>query len=344
MKMHYLNLDKVLDIAKWQKLQDSLAKVTKMAIITVDYKGIPITSHSGRQRFCADVRNDPKLEQFCHKCDSRGGLEAARINAPYIYLCHCGIVDIAVPILIDGKYIGAVMAGEIRLPDNEENAELEQILLSPSKSLFATEDLQQLRSELPILSLKEIQQSADMLYELCAYVVEEAMNKHLILETYAQMAASNGLLPSQHIGKDLTLENLSQAPRSMDHVTGNANAPDKNERFTCKNPILHPAFTYLFENITETVTQKQMARLCHISTSHFSRLFTKEAGESFSSFTSRAKVEWAKKLLEESNFSVTQISDELGFSDPGYFIKTFKKYEKITPAVYRKYVKEANAI
>ena len=85
-----------------------------------------------------------------------------------------------------------------------------------------------------------------------------------------------------------------------------------------------------------------MAQLCHISTSHFSRLFAKEVGEGFSSFVSRLKVEWSKQLLEKTDLPVTQISDELGFSEPGYYIKTFKKFEKVTPATYRKYYAESS--
>ncbi len=37
-----LNLDKVIDLKKWVKLQDSLSLVTKAAIIIVDYKEIQL--------------------------------------------------------------------------------------------------------------------------------------------------------------------------------------------------------------------------------------------------------------------------------------------------------------
>lgn len=37
---------------------------------------------------------------------------------------------------------------------------------------------------------------------------------------------------------------------------------------------------------------------------------------------------------------INEISDELGFNETGYFIKIFKKYEGVTPFVYRKYCKK----
>jgi len=81
-KKEHQNLLKIINVEKWQYLQDSLATVTGMAIITVDYKGVPITRHSSRQMFCSLVREDPELTRHCQKCDSRGGLEATR---RYVY-------------------------------------------------------------------------------------------------------------------------------------------------------------------------------------------------------------------------------------------------------------------
>lgn len=51
------NLDKILDLKKWQELQDSLADVTELAIITIDYKGRPISAHSKCTPFCQKTPN-----------------------------------------------------------------------------------------------------------------------------------------------------------------------------------------------------------------------------------------------------------------------------------------------
>ena len=56
------------------------------------------------------VRESKKLGKFCEKCDARGGFEAMRLNEPFIYRCHFDIVDIAIPVVLDKKYIGAIMA------------------------------------------------------------------------------------------------------------------------------------------------------------------------------------------------------------------------------------------
>nr|WP_253806583.1 helix-turn-helix domain-containing protein [Paenibacillus polymyxa] len=51
-------------------------------------------------------------------------------------------------------------------------------------------------------------------------------------------------------------------------------------------------------------------------------------------------MKWAKQLLEVTDMPISQISDELGFNESGYFIKIFKKFEEITPSLYRKYIQE----
>ncbi|MCL2856258.1 MAG: PocR ligand-binding domain-containing protein [Oscillospiraceae bacterium] len=338
MKTHHMQLDKILNMHKWQILQDSLAISTNLAIITVDYKGVPITRHSERRPFCKMVRESPHLEEFCRKCDSRGGLEAVRLNKPYIYLCHCNIVDIAIPIIVNDKYIGAIMAGQVTLSDSRYD--LEKILISPRQDLLQTPAFRRAYDMLPVVSYREVEIVSQMLYDLCQYIVSEALNRNLMMEV------SERLRPIDHAGSDLFFEGygvdaIHSVRKELGNAVASAYVESSSKKLTCTNPVLQPAFDYIFNNRRENVPQKKAASLCHISASHFSRLFAKETGENFSRFISRQKVEWAKHLLEHTDLSITQISEDLGFGEPGYFIKTFKKYEAVTPTTYRKYFRES---
>ena len=105
------DLKSLLDIPLWETVQDHIARLTGTAIITVDFKGIPITKHSCRTRFCSVIRENPVSCKRCFRCDALAGLEAVRLGKPYIYLCHCGIVDVAIPVMGGETYLGAVMFG-----------------------------------------------------------------------------------------------------------------------------------------------------------------------------------------------------------------------------------------
>ena len=94
------DLKTILNIPLFETLQDMIAKTTGTAIITVDYKGIPVTRHSCRTEFCTVIRENPVSRKRCFRCDALAGLEAVRLNSPFIYLCHCGIVDAAVPVVV----------------------------------------------------------------------------------------------------------------------------------------------------------------------------------------------------------------------------------------------------
>lgn len=335
-----LKLEKILDLNKWQILQDSLSQVTQLAIITVDYKGVPITVHSSCCSFCEKVRNDPELSKKCQKCDSRGGLEAVRSNEPYIYLCHYNIIDIAIPISVDDKYVGAVMAGQIRLEPSDVPEELEQIHRSPTSIhyLEISNELQRLYEQIPILTYEKVNTASQMLFNLCNYIVDEAKNKNFILEMYESLRSVSPSRPdisptfSDDTGNITQLKEILSSAVASTYISSSLDFPA-----SIKNKLLLPVFEYIFTNKNKTLDLGKAASLCHLSTSYFSRIFTQETGESFTVYTAKLKIEWAKQLLEKTDLSVTQISDELAFNAPGYFIKVFKKYEGVTPSVYKKY-------
>lgn len=329
-------LGKILNLERWQKLQDSIATVTGLAIVTVDYKGTPITAHSSRCAFCDYVRNHPDLHRLCQKCDSRGGLEAVRMSQPYIYICHCNIIDIAIPIITDDQYIGAVMAGEIKLSDSPDEHTLEKITNTSSEHLLDDPEIRKLYDAIPVTSYRQLSASVQMLSDLCNYLVEEATNKNVILEMYKKISASEHLLAdstglSPNMVKNIRYE-LSNA------LTSAYLDPSWN-LVSCHNKTLQPAFDYLYEHRNTMLSQKDAAALCHISPGHFSRLFLKETKENYSVFCVRQKIEWAKQLLSKTDLPIAQISDEFGFNEPSYFIKVFRKYEGITPAHFRKHSK-----
>lgn len=80
---------------------------------------------------------------------------------------------------------------------------------------------------------------------------------------------------------------------------------------------------------------REMAELCHLSPSYFSKLFLREVGENFTDWVNRRKIEWAKEMLRDSSNSITDIASGLGYMDTSYFIKVFKKFEGTTPLAYR---------
>lgn len=337
MRNENLSLHKIIDFNKWENLQDYLSMVTKMAIVIVDYKGNPVTKHSGCHKFCEMVRDNPNLAKHCQKCDSRGGLEAVRLNKPYIYLCHYNIVDVAIPIIIDEKYIGAIMAGQVKLSDSNSCDTLEQILNVSSKSIDEKniiDNLSEYYDGLPVLCLNEVKNISNMLFYLSNYIVEEALDKNLILEMYEKAIKNESEVDSKMF-KGYSIKNIKNVQKEISNAIIDSYITENIDNVSVSK-TLRPAIEYIYKNKSENISMDKMANLCHVSPSYFSRLFSKEIGENFSSYISKLKIKWAKKILEETDMNINEISEELGFSETGYFIKIFKKHEGTTPSFYRK--------
>lgn len=325
-----LKLDYIINIDKFQKIQDDIAEATEMALLTVDYKGTPFTKHSRCSEFCKIVRTHPSYSKLCEKCDSRGGLEAARIQQPYIYICHIGLVDFAIPIIVHGQYIGAVMAGQIRLKDKNEEKKLEKIVNDQyyNINLNFENELRGLYKKLPIMTLEKVKAVANMLFHVCNHIVEEAILK-ISLNDLNQ--------------KFLSLSKHEEVKKVIKEVNNENNCQDDESKIDSKtykgNIILRPAIEYINNNYNEKLYLDKMASKCNISSSYFSKLFKRETGENFSNYVNKVKVIRAKELLETTDTPIINISLNLGFEDCGYFIKVFKQIEEVTPAVYRKQCK-----
>ncbi|MEK3747592.1 PocR ligand-binding domain-containing protein [Paenibacillus sp. FSL E2-8871] len=333
------NLEEIIDLKKWEKLQDSLSLVTKMAILTVDYKGVPVTKHSFCQPFCQGVRQDSTLSPYCQKCDARAGIEAVRQNKPYIYLCHFNIIDIAIPIIIDDQYLGAIMAGQLKLREPDVS-QLEQIVSRPPnvESNMKFQALKEDYEALPVLSYDEVTKCVDLLLQLSTYIVEEAIQKRTTVDLYKRVLTTDIDISSSAESfeeTDLTYRKIQSLQQELSGALIETKLKNGAQKLVSSNAVLQPAFDYIYAHKNENFSLKEMAKLCHISPSYFSRIFTKETGENFSLFVARLKIEWAKQLLETTDAPINQVSDDLGFCDTGYFIKTFKRFENLTPAVYR---------
>lgn len=66
------------------------------------------------------------------------------------------------------------------------------------------------------------------------------------------------------------------------------------------------------------------------------RVFKEKTGKTIMEFYLSLKIEKAKQLLRESEYSVKEISELLAFNEPNYFSKTFKRITGLTPTAYKK--------
>lgn len=93
---------------------------------------------------------------------------------------------------------------------------------------------------------------------------------------------------------------------------------------------------YINEHYTEDITLQKLSDLTYLSKYYIVHVFKKYKGLSPINFLIERRISEAKNLLETTNYSVSKISDIIGFSSQSYFSQTFKKEMKMTPNQYRK--------
>jgi two-component system response regulator YesN len=77
-----------------------------------------------------------------------------------------------------------------------------------------------------------------------------------------------------------------------------------------------------------------MARICDMSASHFSRAFKKAYNLTFQEFLLRYRVYQACRFLNASSANISDVAYCVGFSDPSYFTRVFKRYVGVAPSEF----------
>ncbi len=96
------------------------------------------------------------------------------------------------------------------------------------------------------------------------------------------------------------------------------------------------AVEYLSSHFTEDIDMEFCAQKCNLSRSRFTHLFTEVMGTSPCKYQQKLRITAAQDLLENSTLSVGEIALSVGFSDPLYFSRIFKKVVGTSPIGYKK--------
>lgn len=100
------------------------------------------------------------------------------------------------------------------------------------------------------------------------------------------------------------------------------------------------AINYINSNMFRTITVNDLTKALGISQPYLYRIFKEKYGLSPKSQINNLKILKAKKLLNESSMSITNIAYSLGFSSPQDFSHFFKKHTGHSPTNYRRHINE----
>lgn len=97
---------------------------------------------------------------------------------------------------------------------------------------------------------------------------------------------------------------------------------------------LAPAVHFVQKNFQEQIRNAEIAALCGMSSFHFSHEFTETYSLTFQEFVLRYRILEACKQLKHPNVAVANVAYAVGFNDPSYFARVFRRFVGLSPSEY----------
>ena len=98
---------------------------------------------------------------------------------------------------------------------------------------------------------------------------------------------------------------------------------------------LKTSLKYMHRFFTDKISIPYLAGLENLSNSRYVTLFKNQTGKSPNEYIIELRLQFAKSLLDNTNLSIKQISQRVGYSDQYFFSRIFKKHLGISPQKYR---------
>ncbi|MEI7026496.1 response regulator transcription factor [Paenibacillus sp. y28] len=107
------------------------------------------------------------------------------------------------------------------------------------------------------------------------------------------------------------------------------------ESRTARAGIVKEAQKYMLAHLSQNISLQEIADYLGLHPAYLSRIFKLEAGENLSEYMTRLKLEKSVQMLTLSSMKIYEISLQIGYQNPAYFNKVFKKHFGLTPQEYR---------
>ena len=107
-------------------------------------------------------------------------------------------------------------------------------------------------------------------------------------------------------------------------------------RKTRSSLIVEKAMDIIEKRYGKVLSYRDVAKELFISSSYFLSLFKQETNSTFVEYLTRVRIDRSKELLQKTDKSITEISYDVGFTNPNYFSSTFKKLCGVSAKEFRR--------
>lgn len=143
-------------------------------------------------------------------------------------------------------------------------------------------------------------------------------------------------LIKQAIIDDYSKKDLEMSFLSLLYKIGAIHKSENNRMPGSQSSVVDIAVNYIEQNYGQIERIEEISDFVGLSQNHLCKLFKKTVDCNIKEYLTQKRISSAKKLLENMDMNITEISSAVGFNDSMYFSQVFRKYEGMPPLKYRK--------
>lgn len=169
--------------------------------------------------------------------------------------------------------------------------------------------------------------------DILAYASDTNVSIHLLKHTLYSIFTDYSMLSGEKpdTGMIKLSENIEELRACLFETIGKSEVAHG-----AYSRAVNDAIQFMRDNFSDNITLTEVADTVHLNQDYFSRRFKKETGIKFSEYLLKLRMEEARKLLLDSEHSITDIARDVGFNNDSYFSVTYKKVYGENPNETRK--------
>lgn len=208
-------------------------------------------------------------------------------------------------------------------------------LLAAIASVLKTGDADQIEQLLDGM-LRELSESRGIGYKDCQRICLQ------VLLVASQFLSEFGLRTGVQNGEEsevweqlLKLETLDEMSRHLKQYLFSICRLVENKSFKKTPEVIGEIERIIRGRYSENLTIADIAQQVYLAKTYICLLFKQETGETINEYITRVRMEKAKELLKETDKKLADVCLAIGYAEPSYFTKQFRKFTGMTPSEYR---------
>ncbi|WP_139491182.1 helix-turn-helix domain-containing protein [Brevibacillus dissolubilis] len=133
-----------------------------------------------------------------------------------------------------------------------------------------------------------------------------------------------------------TITTVAEARQTGEYWIRQISGQINEERSRKMGNVLEQVKDYLQRNYSKDIKLEEVAEQFHLSPYYLSKMFSQQCGITFIDYLTQLRIEQAKRYLAHSEKGLKEIAIEVGYANPNYFSRVFKKVTGQAPSEYRR--------